>query len=204
MLLVSAMDYYQYVRERRDRPPHPHGALSAEEQFAYARLEAGPAFAAARMQAAWQRTVRHNRRIEREVLWFTVYIERDCRFLVNRPARGRFLARPLSDATKRYDLEAAIRTIPELIPFTENECQAVRNSQQPRDLFFYADGYENEVEGIALHQPALVARWHQWLWAPKRNKCDHAHPNPEAEVLAAGYRRVGEAMLGAAEEWRDP
>ncbi len=175
--------------------------LSLDEQIALIRLESSGR-AASQMHEAWGRPVRHNRRIEREILWHTVHLDKDCRDLLEWHKGDSFVTPPLPDPAKSYDIEAAIRTIPALIPFTQYECEAIRSSEQYRDMYFSADSYENDIPGIGITQPGLLARWHEWLWARKGEPPQRAVPNPEAEALAAGYTRLAEAMLGAVAIWR--
>lgn len=180
---------------------HEGGSLSLDEQIALTRLESSGR-AAGQMYEAWRRPVRHNRRIEREVLWHTVHLIKDCRDLLEWHRDDSFVTLPLPDPAKRYDIEAAIRTIPALIPFTQYECEAIRSSEQYRDRFFSADGYENGVRGIGITQPELLARWHEWLWVSKEPSQRAAEPNPEAQALYAGYTRLAEGMLGALAIWQ--
>src|ERR1700757_2867070 len=81
--------------------------------------------AAKEMREVWRRPVRHNRRLQQLALADTVGIGTTCRILLRLHEPGPFITPPLPDPAKRYDIEAAIRTIPNLIPFTEQECGVI-------------------------------------------------------------------------------
>jgi hypothetical protein len=150
-----------------------------------------------RMQEAWRRPVRHNRKIERAALTSTVRIERYCRHLLMGDM-GSFLTPPLPDPAKRYDIESAIRTIPSVIPFTRYECESIRDTKWD-EAGFYA-GVDDDP---GITRPELLTRWHEWLWTPKADSGQRTdEPNPEAQALAASYARLSEGMLGALAIWR--
>lgn len=164
---------------------------------AFNSLENRSPDAAKAMQEVWRRPARHNVRIERAALRYTVILDGHCRNLTMHGRHRTFLVPPLSDPAKRYDIEAAVRTIPDLVPFTQDECERIRGSQ------FYTDGYHTGPQDISNTEPELLARWHEWLWTPKDDPSQRAsEPNPEAEALAAGYTRLAEAMLGAVVLWQ--
>jgi hypothetical protein len=172
-------------------------ALGIDEWTVFDLLESNAAGAVEQMNNAWHRPVRHNRKIERLALTRTVNTEKYCRHIVATNAKESFVTPPLPDPAKRYDIEAAIRTIPDLIPFTWRECELIRGTK--KDEAGYYGGIDDDPSN---ERPELLSRWHEWLWTPKSPGERAAVPNPEAEVLAIGYACLAEGMLGATAIWR--
>jgi hypothetical protein len=148
-------------------------------------------YAAEELVEAWKRPVRHNRSIELATLWHALCISQDCDRILD-AAGTPDIGGPATDALTRYDIEAAIRTIPETLPFARRERETLNRSLDSRNIRF-----QHGIGGMALRQLALVERWHEWLWIPPHEPSDRrASPNPEAEVLHAGYIRLANGLRG--------
>jgi hypothetical protein len=143
--------------------------LPADDHGVYIRMAFDAQQVASHLERARKRPVRHNLSIERTALWHTLRLDQDCMRILD-PTDRIHLLRPQSDDAKvRYEIEAAIRTIPEVLPFTTHERETLRASKSYNSL---------RREEVIAEQPALAAQWHKWLWTPQNI------PSPLSEVLA--------------------
>jgi hypothetical protein len=110
---------------------------------------------------AWKRPVRHNEKIERLALWHTVTLTQLCQdaMTVDGPIR---LPLRIGDCApkSRYEIEAAIRMVPSLVPFLDDDLRLLR-----ADTGF---AFEAWGEDMAKREPNLVREWHGWLWRGDR------------------------------------
>jgi hypothetical protein len=177
-----------------ERPPLDH----EHERVGYIRLQDYSSCAANNLCEAWQRPIRHNRRIEQRALSDLAGVVRICRTLSEGDRKRAFVTPRLPSADSRYDIEAAIRSIPDIVPFTPSECELIEDSRDPR-----ADvSGDLELRSLQLSHPTLVERWHEWLWdysAPPGQR--GVSPNPDAEALAAGCARLSQVLYDALETW---
>jgi hypothetical protein len=86
----------------------------------------------------------------------------------------------------RYDIQAAILTIPRLVPFTHFDKDKL---QTPTGEYF-----EEWGEDMAEREPRLVADWHRWLWlGDSQNRSPDAdHGN--ASLLALAAERLADGL----------
>jgi hypothetical protein len=155
----------------------------------YQRLQFNAGEAAAQLAQAAERPVRHNRRIERAALWHLLSVEGDCHRILD-PAAWPALVRPKTGgASRRYDVESAIRTIPTAMPFTQQEGDTLRANMQFENFQF-----EHGIGDVACGQLALCERWHDWLWSDEGALGRVQSRSRESEVLEIGCARLSEAV----------
>lgn len=149
-----------------------------EESRGYA---AGAAWS---LQESWKRPVRHNRRLERLALWYTVKLDENCAMAVNPDARVFPLTATAFDPEARYEVTAALREIPRLVPFALG-----------RDRLRQPIGYQLETWGkeMAVREPSLVDDWREWLWTSPRAPVD-PEDHGDASVLAIACSRFAEVL----------
>jgi hypothetical protein len=176
-------------------------AMRRDDKNTYEWLRTYANAGTADLEDAWQRPVRHNRKIERMALWNVLETGEHCMRIRD---SERHLIRPaLGDVETRYDLEASIRTVPELLPFTESERYKLRTMpDDPRGRnvellrFHRAMGHEDGPYSIEHGPPELLDRWHQWLWVKGDLSVRGESPNPDAQVLSEGcYRLAGSLAI---------
>lgn len=165
--------------------------LPNEQLATYIRVNVAAASAASHLRDAWKRPVRHNQQIERAALWYALDVGNDCERLLDPADEGGYLRPSKGDAIVRYDAEAAIRMIPSVLPFTDQERRVLSANQDRRNNF----QFEHGIGDMALGQLALVERWHGWLWTPSHDQADGREtPSPSAEVFRVGCLRLGGAL----------
>ncbi|HTW43108.1 MAG TPA: hypothetical protein VMD79_12405 [Solirubrobacteraceae bacterium] len=165
----------------------PESTAATENRIAFL-LMLGAGEALSSMQEVWRRPVRHNMRIEQDALTDTTHVLQDCRLLIAQ--EGGAQVRMSHDPHQRYEVEAAIRTIPALVPFTAEECRNLReNETRVVEHDMYVIEYPRQYQ-------YLVERWHKWLWSPKEPGSRAQSPNPDAELLAYSYERLANALNG--------
>lgn len=156
----------------------------------YTRMQTHAGEVVRQLGYAWKRPVRHNRRIERAALWYTLHVARDCDRILDPAGTPDYVQPVTGDALARYDTEAAIRTIPETLPLTRREREILSGNQDRRNFEF-----EHGIGNVALGQLALVERWHEWLWTtPTTTSARRASPNPTAELLIMGCARLANGL----------
>jgi hypothetical protein len=182
------------VSDYAEEPYRTRSGLPDGQVGVYIDINHSAYATAERLYEAWKRPVRHNRAIERAALWYALDVSNGCASLVNatesseqhgyiRPGKG--------DVVTRYDAEAAIRMIPEIMPFTNDEQWALRRNRDRRNNFQFEHGIGN----TALSQLALAERWHDWLWTPPANPSERqASPGSDAGVLAVACSRLTVAL----------
>jgi hypothetical protein len=165
--------------------------MESEQIGVYTRMQSTAAEASVHLRDAWKRPVRHNRRIERAALWYTLYVADDCDRLLDPNDRRQYLRPPIGEARDRYEAEAAIHTIPSVLPFTRREHQVLSGNKDRRNNF----QFEHGIGDTALGQIALVERWHDWLWTnPESTSERRASPGPDAQVFAIACARLSNAL----------
>ncbi len=130
---------------------------------------------------SWARPVRHNRKIERSALWYALLVVEKCT-QADEPHQLYLDDRTKLATVAQYELRAAVRTIPRLVPY------GVLNHRALQGVGF---DYEFQSEQIVRDQPELVEEWHQWLWQPGEAR---AEPSRRALLLAEGCQRLGESL----------
>jgi hypothetical protein len=166
-------------------------ALPGEQIAAYIRVRSSAYFTVEHLQDAWKRPVHHNQRIEREALWYALNIANDCEWVLDSSERHRYVRPTTDDVVVRYDAEAAIRTIPSVLPFTRQERHVLTANQDKRANFLFEHG----IGDSALGQLALAERWHDWLWTPPASPSERrASPGADAEMLALACTLLTNAL----------
>jgi hypothetical protein len=161
---------------------------SADGISVYLRMQWDATEAVTKFTEASKRPVRHNQRIERAALWHVLSLDEDCARILD-PAGWPHLVRPKTGVTRsRYEAEAAIRTIPELVPFTPQESDTLRYNQHLHNFQF-----EHGIGDVARGQLALCERWHEWLWTAGSSARAQVR-NPESKVLEVGCARLSVAL----------
>ncbi|HSZ12646.1 MAG TPA: hypothetical protein VK790_01255 [Solirubrobacteraceae bacterium] len=131
------------------------------------------------LDESWKRPKRHNRRIERAALWHTVALDEDCGKALDL-RRSVLLLPGATDTRTRYELQAGIRTVTAIVPFTITERIALRGEE-------LATGNTLFHDESAVQDATLFERWHEWLWMD-----GHGVPQTSTEALGAS------AVLGEA------
>jgi len=108
---------------------------------------------------SWKRSDPRSPAIERVALGHALALEMRCQTAISIsstkvPYPMLPLKRELGTPKARYDVEAACRMIPGLLPYTEFDLPDVR----------YLRGYSIDNRPDAEHATELFARWHNWLW----------------------------------------
>lgn len=138
------------------------------------------------LDATWARPTRHNLGIERLALWNAVKLYRVCEVAATGAAPS--VTDEAIPVEVEYELEAAIRVIPAVLPFNGDEIDALLAATDEQDLL-------RSGAMLAMRQPALVDRWHRWLWGDSdRGNSDSAG---NASLLAVATGRLAMALEGA-------
>jgi hypothetical protein len=165
--------------------------LPREQIATYISVQGFAYFTAAHLRDVWKRPVRHNRHIERAALWYALDVGNACERLLDPGNEGQYLRPSNGDATARYDAEAAIRTIPSILPFIERERRVLSENKDRGNNF----QFEHGIGDVTLGQLALVERWHDWLWTPPDSSSERrASPGSDAEILAVACTRLTNAL----------
>jgi hypothetical protein len=163
---------------------------STEAMNVYGRMQAHAAFTIETLRDGRKRPARHNRRIERAALWNAISLDKDCAHILDPNNQWRSdwsqLVRPRTGSKQaRYDAEAAIRTIPTLVPFIEGERRILHHSLDISNIEF-----ENGIGDVSCGRGELCERWHEWLWTSSAESPQKQHPSSESEVLEMGCSRL--------------
>jgi hypothetical protein len=108
---------------------------------------------------SWKRSDPRSPAIERQALNHALALEMRCQTAtsigsIEVPYPMLPLRRELGTPKARYDVEAACRMIPDLLPYTELDLPDVRSLR----------GYSIDDQPDEERATALFARWHNWLW----------------------------------------
>lgn len=149
---------------------------------------------------SWQQSGSHNRSLERSALWSSLGLDRYCGLALQES--NRVLLWPPVDATTRYYLQTGIRTVHATLPFTADERQALSSWLPEVGGRIYRHGSYDDRPELADHEPELVERWHEWLWADElgMRQDDRDMLGPSA-ILAEGCRSI---VVGLQEIMDDP
>jgi hypothetical protein len=164
----------------------------------YLRMQWNATGAAEKFTAVSKRPIRHNRTIERAALWHVLALDEDCAGIVEvKPwSRGvnrwSELVRPKTGIAKsRYEAEAAIRTVPHLLPFSREESEILhRNLGDGHDLSNFL--FEHGIGDMKLGQLALCERWHSWLWTEGSERAQSR--SIESEILEMACTQLSVAL----------
>lgn len=154
----------------------------------YQQLEMCAGRAAEYLHEAWQRPVRHNRRIERAALFYTMIVDeqREVAFWPINPPD--LLLPEGADTETHYELQAGLRTVEHQLPFRPEQRRALLAPDVIRE-------YEFESGAIEKREPLAVATWHQWLWTTRREgRRTIAEPSAAASVLHEGCTRLAGSL----------
>jgi hypothetical protein len=142
----------------------------------------------------WQNRDSHDKEIERRALWHALRLSQACeatqhqdldyRWFISDAARG-------ADPEVRYDIQAATRMIPKLLPFTYIDIA--------RLLKHPAEDFETWEADVLSREPALANQWHRWLWANSSKELHSESDHGSASELALATSRLAsglETILG--------
>jgi hypothetical protein len=122
---------------------------------------------------------------EREALWYAYALRRAIDAALDWPS---FLSLrelwPSATVDERYVFQSAIHTIHHNLPFSEED-QAILASEHNEDDYPFIS------TAITEHQPELVRRWQDWMWAEERGE-RHTQEQfiGESALLAEGCARL--------------
>lgn len=163
---------------------------------AYMRLRQAAAHTYHNVTESWKRPKRHNRKIERAALFWSLQLDDECVTIANRHIA---LPRPdTADVATRYEVQAGIRTVRAILPFTSRERATMPGRTEIwRNPEFEAD---DPSMGLPLPDHRLVERWHQWLWMDENGKPQTSVTAlGQSAILAEASGRLSEAVLEVAE-----
>jgi len=128
--------------------------------WVYDRLTFAGGHGAHNIREAWHRPVRPNPRIERAALWCALILRRECNEVLDFRSAASLIPAD-QGARVQYDFQAAIRSLPALLPFSDAECRALGGDGEE----LLHDDYEFRAGDVATDHAAEIAVWHEWLWA---------------------------------------
>jgi hypothetical protein len=108
------------------------------------------------LSQAWARPVRHNKRIERGALWEALLLDAECRQALAPDPLQSLLSPPIGSLDARYELQAGIRVVTNIMPFTLDE----RRRLCPTGV----QDYQFKTEDVTNREPEVLERWHNWIW----------------------------------------
>lgn len=165
------------------------GDPSGSENF-YGLTQMLASGAANRLHQAWQRPVRHNLRIERAALWYTLMADRNHEEIRADIEQRSMTTSRAGDITSNYELLAGILTVRYILPFSLPDLGRLLVPYKDA-----VDDFEFRTAMVCERAPEQVARWHDWLWTARQQQ--PASPSMPASVLAEGCERVAASIAGA-------
>lgn len=148
-------------------------ALDRESDNFFARLQFEASGTVKYARESWQRPKRHNRRLERAALWYALGLDADCEEALQ-PYRSELLLPVGTDVSNRYEIQAAVRSIHGVFPYSPVTRDLLRKGSSGNPHF--------EVED-AIARPECFDRWHSWLWMD-------GHDNPQSSIEALGASAI--------------
>lgn len=161
--------------------------LSPEDWKNYREMRRGAKQAHRYLEASRRTDGDERRTLERVALWHAVIAERACAEALE-PGHFLQLWPPGVSVETRYGLQAAMRMVTGLLPFTTEERQRLA---EPLKELFLNPPWEVESGDLADHEPEQVERWHNWLWTDEFG-LPHTHVEllgPSA-VLDESYKEL--------------
>jgi hypothetical protein len=126
----------------------------------YALMQMAADVARDNIRAAWRRPVRPNLRLERAALWGAILLHSECKKAMD-PQNADLLLPTGHRADLQYQLQTAVRSAKDLVPFSDAECNEIAGYADSA----IRDDYQFASDTITARRPDEVARWHDWLWA---------------------------------------
>jgi hypothetical protein len=164
--------------------------LNGEQRRTLLRVQLYASDARSELLRAWERTHRHNRSIEGLALWNTLRLDEECATLI---ADDLGWLRSGSAAID-YDREAGVRMVPALLPFSDLQKGILRDAEIRHDPRAYVSSYEQGVRRMTEAQPALVERWHEWLWQPAEHGTRGEEPSTDGQLFAEACARLARSL----------
>jgi hypothetical protein len=91
----------------------------------------------------------------------------------------------------RYDIRAAVHTIPEYVPFVPHERRPLLRQRKPEQFQW------EYVRGNRSNVLPLIDRWYDWLWEPDRRASSPSEIGQElAEARVRLNVSVDEVLAG--------
>lgn len=161
--------------------------IGLEPRWVYERMWMGASQTVRHLNEAFKRPVRHNDRIERAALWCSLMLDKECARAL-RVSHREYLGPGGVGAVTRYELEGAIHVVHASLAFEDAEREMLRATNMLGD-------YEFASDDLWHREPALLDRWHGWLWLDGthgRNAITDDHGS--ASVLAEGCNRLARVL----------
>jgi hypothetical protein len=155
--------------------------LSEDDYHFYSRLEFDAAGVVRSLFESRKRVHRHNARIERAALWYALALDEECAYALD-PTNGRILAPPSADMGTRYELQAGMRVVRAVIPFTQIERSLLGSPGMHSNFRF-----ENRD---AIQEQNLFNRWHEWLWTRDEDVARPPSATGESMILGEASARL--------------
>lgn len=163
------------------------GLLSPEAYWVYTRMAGHAIGTAWHLRQAWARPVRHNRRIERGALWGALLLDAECRQALASDPLQSLLSPPTGSLNARYELQAGIRVVTNIMPFTLEERQRLCPTG--------VQDYQFETEDVTNREPEVVERWHNWVWTDtEREPQTSARALGASALLAEAGNRISDSL----------
>jgi hypothetical protein len=175
--------------------PEPASKMLPELYQAYSHLYEASRETTRYLDAAWQRPIRPNLSLERLALVYALRLQAGCQMALEVSDVQLFLAPTLGNPAARYDLQAAVNTLPQLLPFASAEGSAFVSQAHASDP---ASSIEAGMQALNA-SPALFEQWHLWLWVKQAGL--RGVPSTPALTLAAGCTRLA-GTLEAVVDWQ--
>jgi hypothetical protein len=145
------------------------------------------------LAASWRNPASHDKAIERRAMWHALRLAKACDepWDRDRPVEDyRWLvywAAGDADPEARYDLQAAMRMIPRLVPFTPPVITRLIDKHPAEDF----ETWEAYVQGQEL---PLADRWHRWLWDIDTEGLPAERDHGRASELAVATSRLADGL----------
>jgi hypothetical protein len=173
-------------------PDHYPGneALPLEVGNFFSRLQLDASRVANVVNDGWQRSRAYSSTLSQEALYHAAILGESCADALHgegeSPALERLRVTGVADLPVRYEVEAAMRLIPAILPFDGSEIERLE-ARRFRHWEQWADSKIQE-------EPGLVARWHRWLW--KAREGGDSEDRSDASLLTLACSRLAIGLQG--------
>jgi hypothetical protein len=161
--------------------------LTLEDWQSYRRMYRDANTAHRYLETSRRYGVDERRTLERMALWQGVLVDQACAQALE-PGHFLLLWPPGVSTETRYGLQAAIRTVHAMMPFTQDERQSL---VEPIETVLgqAPTTNRNEVD-VTVDDPELLERWHAWLRTDEFGLVQHSRGIAvgPSTVLEEGYK----------------
>jgi hypothetical protein len=162
--------------------------LSEDDRRSYGQMVSTARAVVQELGKAWRHPSRHDQERERAALWNVLGLDQACSQILEEDDKSQLLHPSIGATAMRYDVEAGIHMIPELLPYTQEERQSLRSNPAYRSRDFGHGIYDEHL---------LVFQWHLWIWE-RRHMVDEGRfvsvPSPDGQLLAEGCGRLADSL----------